>query len=82
MHADGADGLEAFGAGHVWEGWTAFCWLGVEDQHAEADEGVAEEDGDGEEDHDEEDVDFLADIAVGERDCEVLIVVLANVSQL
>lgn len=43
----------------------------VEDQHAEADEGVAEEYGDGEEDHDEEDVDFLAEAAVSEGDCEV-----------
>jgi hypothetical protein len=36
----------------------------MEDQHAEADEGVAEEDCDGEQDHDEEDVDLLADVAV------------------
>jgi hypothetical protein len=32
---------------------------------------VAEEYGDGEEDHDEEDVDFLAEAAVSEGDCEV-----------
>ena len=81
MHADGTDGLEALGAGHVWKRWAGFCGLGVEDQHAEADEGVAEEDGDGEEDHDEEDVDFLAEVAVGEGDCKVLMVVLAGVSQ-
>jgi hypothetical protein len=43
----------------------------MEDQHAKADEGVAEEDGDGEKDHDEENVDFLADVAVGQGNCEV-----------
>ena len=32
---------------------------------------MAEEDGDGEEDHDEEDVDFLAEVAVCQGDCEV-----------
>lgn len=32
---------------------------------------MAEEYGDDEEDYDEEDVDFLAEIAVGEGDCEV-----------
>jgi hypothetical protein len=38
----------------------------VQDEHAEADEGVAEEDGCTEGDHYEEDVDFLAEVFAGE----------------
>lgn len=51
--------------------WTVFLAWWVEDEHTEADEGMAEEDCDGEKNHDEEDVDFLSEIAVGESDCEV-----------
>jgi hypothetical protein len=40
---------------------------------------VAEEDCDAQEDHDEEDMDFLAEVAVGQCDCEVCINALANV---
>lgn len=72
MDADGDDGLEAVRAGHGGDVRVGGIGArGVEDQHAEADEGVAEEYGDGEEDHDEEDVDFLAEVAVREGDGEV-----------
>jgi hypothetical protein len=69
MHANRHNGLEAVWAGHVWDVWSVFFAGRIEDQHAEADQGVAEENGDGKEDHDEEDVDFLAEVAVGEGDC-------------
>jgi hypothetical protein len=69
VHADGDDGLETFAAtchvGHVGMGVVP-RW--IQHEHAEADEGVAEENRDGEEHHDEEDVDFLAEGAVGEGD--------------
>jgi hypothetical protein len=69
MHAYRYDGLEALWAGHVWYAWGALLLrLWVEHEHAEADERVAEEDCDGEENQDEEDVDFLAEAAVGEGD--------------
>jgi hypothetical protein len=50
----------------------------VEDQHAEADERVAEENCDGEEHHDEHDVDFLAEGFVGQGDGEVWVVRVSN----
>jgi hypothetical protein len=49
----------------------------MEDQHAQADEGVAEENCDGEQHHDEEDMDLLANVAVGQCDCEVWKALLA-----
>jgi hypothetical protein len=72
MYADRYNGLKAFYGVHVGEGRMSgvvvvvvvVAWW-VEDQHAEADERVAEEDCDAEEDHDEEDVDLLAKISVG-----------------
>ena len=71
MDADRHDGLEAVGPSHVGQMRpVVFAWR-VEDQHAEADERVAEENGDGEEDHDKEDVDLLADVAVCEGNGEV-----------
>jgi hypothetical protein len=69
MDADRHNGLEAFYGVHIRErrmgGVGAVVAWRVEYQHAEADERVAEEDCDAEEDQDEEDVDFLAEIAVG-----------------
>ena len=66
VHADGDDGLETVAAArHVGHGSAVFVARRVQHEHAEADEGVAEEDCYGEEDHDEEDVDFLAEGAVG-----------------
>ena len=70
MHAYRYDGLEALGASHVWDpGRRCDVCVWVEEQHAEADEGVAEEDCDGEQNHDEEDVNFLAEGAVCKGDC-------------
>jgi hypothetical protein len=71
VHTDRADGLETLGPCHVWDAWSVLHGLRVEDQHAEADERVAEEDRDGEQDHDEEDMDLLAEVAVGQSNCEV-----------
>jgi hypothetical protein len=71
VYADRDNRLEALGAGHFGNVLTWLVARRMEDQHAEADEGVAEEDGDGEKDHDEENVDFLADVAVGQGNCEV-----------
>lgn len=66
VHANGDDGLETVAAArHVGHGSAVFVARRVQHEHAEADEGVAEEDCYGEEDHDEEDVDFLAEGAVG-----------------
>jgi hypothetical protein len=63
--------LEALAAAahHVGHVGVVFLAGRIEHEHAEADEGVAEEDCDGEEDHDEEDVDFLAEGPVCEGDC-------------
>ena len=66
VYADGHDGLETLAATrHIGHGGAVFVAWRVQHEHAEADEGVAEEDCYGEEDHDEEDVDFLAERAVG-----------------
>lgn len=64
MDADWDNRLEALGAEHVRNELSLFVRR-VQHEHAEADEGVAEEDGDGEKHHDEEDVDFLAKVFVG-----------------
>lgn len=64
MDADRDDGLEALGAEHVGDELSFFARR-IQYEHAEADEGVTEEDGDGEQHHDEEDVDFLAEVFVG-----------------
>lgn len=71
MDADGHDGLETVGSCHRWDLWPLAFAGWIEHEHAESDEGVAEEDGDGEEDHYEEDVDFLAEVAICQGDCEV-----------
>ena len=69
---DGDDGLEALGRGEVGHCVVGVYFArGVEEEHAEADERVAEEDGDAEEEQDKEDVDFLADVFVCEGDGEV-----------
>ena len=52
----------------------------VQHEHAEADEGVAEEDRDGEQNHDEEDVNFLAEGAVCKGDCEVCVMLACQLS--
>jgi hypothetical protein len=70
VDADGDDGLKTLAAAcHVGHACVGFWAQGVEHEHAEADEGVAEEDCYGEEDHDEEDVNLLAERAVREGDC-------------
>jgi hypothetical protein len=71
VYPDRDNGLETFRAGHVGNVGPHLFAGRMEDQHAEANEGVAEEDGDGQQDHDEKDVDFLADVAVGKSNCEV-----------
>ena len=69
VHANGDDGLETVAAArHVGHGIAVFVARRVQHEHAEAEEGVAEEDCYGEQDHDEEDVDFLAEGAVGKGD--------------
>jgi len=66
VYTDRDDGLEALAAaGHIRHDSAVFMARRVQHEHAEADEGVAEEDCYGEEDHDEEDVDFLAEGPVG-----------------
>jgi hypothetical protein len=71
MYADRYNGLETLAptAHHIGHVRVVFLAGWVEHEHAEADEGVAEEDCYGEEDHDEEDVDFLAEGTVCEGDC-------------
>lgn len=72
VHTDGADWVEALGADHVWDrGPVRILGGRVQDEHAEADEGVAEEDGGAENDHDEEDVDFLPEVFAGEGEGKV-----------
>jgi hypothetical protein len=71
VYADRDNRLETFRAGHFGNVGPYSFARRMEDQHAEADEGVTEEDGNGEKDHDEEDVDFLADVAVGQSNSEV-----------
>jgi hypothetical protein len=71
MHSDRDDGLEALGARHVWDARPMLLFGWVDDEHTQAHECMAEENGNGEEDQDEEDVDFLANVAVCEGDCEV-----------
>lgn len=64
---DGADRVEAVGAGHGgYVGARIVFGGGMQNEHAEADKGVAEEDGDTEDDHDEEHVNFLAEVFAGE----------------
>ena len=65
---DGLDGVKAFGAchgGYVRARGVFYRW--VQDEHAEADEGMAKEDGGAEDDHYEEDVDFLTEVFA--REC-------------
>jgi hypothetical protein len=71
VYADRDNRLETFRAGHFGNVGSYSFARRMEDQHAEADEGVTEEDGNGEKDHDEEDVDFLANVAVGQSNSEV-----------
>lgn len=47
---------------------SAWC---VEEQHAESDEGMAEENSDGEEDHDENNVDLLAKASISKGNGQV-----------
>jgi hypothetical protein len=75
------DGLEALGTGHVGDAWVGLFARRMENQHAEADEGMAEEDCDGEKDHDKEDVDLLADVAVCQSDCKVCEIMLEYIEQ-
>ena len=72
-HGDGDHGLEALRGVEVGDRVAVAGLLGgrVEEKHAQADEGVAEEDCDAEQQQDEEDVDFLADVFVGQGDGEV-----------
>lgn len=59
--------MEALGACHGgYVGARTVIRRWVKDEHAEADEGVAEEDSGAEGDHDEEDVDFLTEVFAGE----------------
>lgn len=69
MHSYRDDRLKALRPCHIRYPGRALLCLGVEHEHAEADERVAEEDCDGEQDQDEEDVNFLAEVAVCEGDC-------------
>ena len=73
MHANWNDRLEALAptSHHIGHDSAVAVvrrrW--IQHEHAEADEGVAEEDCDGEQNHDEEDVNFLAEGAVCKGDC-------------
>ena len=71
MYANGYYGLESVRAGHGWDVWSLFFARRVEHEHAESDEGVAEEYGDGEEHQNEENVNFLAEVAIGKSNCKV-----------
>ena len=71
MHADRHDRLKALWPRHLWYARAVRFARRIEDEHAQADERVAEEDCDCEEDEDEEDVDFLAEGAVCQGDGEV-----------
>jgi hypothetical protein len=63
--ADWVEALRTSHGGYVWARGVFGGW--VEDEHAEADEGVAEEDCSAEDDHYEEDVDFLTEVIA--REC-------------
>lgn len=74
-YGDGHDGLETLWCGEVGDS-AAFDFAGwVEDEHAESNEGVAEEDCDAEEEQNEDDVDFLADVLFGKGDGEICLIV-------
>tara|TARA_R110002003_G_scaffold112_18_gene9717 strand:+ start:20988 stop:21242 length:255 start_codon:yes stop_codon:yes gene_type:complete len=71
MHAYRDDRLKALWARHIWDAWARLRRWWIEQEHAQSDERVAEEYGDGEEHHDEKNVNFLAEVAVCEGNCEV-----------
>jgi hypothetical protein len=70
-YGDRDNRLEALLRGHVGHEVAFDFARRVEDEHTQPDERVAEEDRNAEEDEDEKDVNFLADILVGEGDSEV-----------
>jgi hypothetical protein len=70
-HGDGDNGLEALRCCEVGDRSTLDLAGWVENQHAEADQRVAEEDGDAEEEKDEKDVDLLANVFVGKSNGKV-----------
>lgn len=69
VDADGFYGAEVFGCADSGDHGGFFLGLGGE--HEEADEGVAEEEGEADDDHDEEDVDFVAEDVAREGEGQV-----------